>query len=222
MAIRAYQAPSKLKGERLDNVLSRLDDSYSRSTWQKLIRLAHIKVGGQTQRDPAVKFNGGLIEFDPPELMAEAPAIPVIYKDDDVIVLDKPSGLLTHSKGQLNEEWTVADVVAPEVSGEDGNRPGIVHRLDRDTSGLIIVARNPEAKQFLQRQFAKRQVAKTYTALADGVINQDELSLDWPLARHPARPSTWQTSPNGKPARIWRRKAGYRPPSALDSRTTPP
>lgn len=200
MAVRAYQPPAEVKGERLDVVLSQLDSSYSRSSWQKLIKLAHIKIDGNTERDPAAKYGGGLIEFDPPELMSEPPVVPIIYEDEDVIVLDKPAGMLTHAKGQLSEEWTLADVVAPKVKDDDTNRPGIVHRLDRDTSGVIMVAKRAPAKTFLQKQFARRQVEKRYLALVEGVVDKDFLSLDWPLARHPAKPSQWTTSPTGKPA----------------------
>ena len=95
--------------------------------------------------------------------------LPILYEDDDVIVVNKPSGLLTHAKGGLSDEPTVAEIIRPKTSfATDTDRPGIVHRLDRDTSGLLIIAKNPESAAHLQRQFAERTAKKTYIAITDG------------------------------------------------------
>ena len=200
MATRAYKPPKNLVGLRLDSVLSKMDDSYSRSSWQKLIRLACVKVDGRPAVDPSAKYSGGLIEFEPPGFKEDAPEVLVIYQDEDVIVYDKPAGLLTHAKGELPEEWTLADLVRPLVEDDDINRPGIVHRLDRATSGVIIVARNLKAKKMLQKQFSQRRVAKTYQAIVHGKITEDSLTIDLPIARDPKKPKQFTVSSSGKSA----------------------
>ena len=91
--------------------------------------------------------------------------LPVIYEDNDVVVIDKPAGVLTHSKGALNFEATVASFIKDKITDEEltGNRAGIVHRLDRATSGVIIAAKNQAALCWLQKQFSQRKTKKTYT-----------------------------------------------------------
>jgi len=127
--------------------------------------------------------------------------LPILYEDDDVIVVNKPSGLLTHAKGGLSDEPTVAEIIRPKTSfATDTDRPGIVHRLDRDTSGLLIIAKNPESAAHLQRQFAERTAKKTYIAITDGKPKLNAAKIDLPIGRNPSAPSTFRIDPNGKPA----------------------
>lgn len=127
--------------------------------------------------------------------------LPVIYKDENVIVIDKPAGILSHSKGVLNDEFTVADFFKRYTSYNiQSNRPGIVHRLDRDTSGVLVGALNPETARLLQKQFSDRKVHKTYIALIDGIPNDRSAIIDLPIGRNPKKPSQFRVDPNGKPA----------------------
>jgi 23S rRNA pseudouridine1911/1915/1917 synthase len=127
--------------------------------------------------------------------------LPIIYIDDNVIVIDKPSGILAHAKGALNDEFTVAEFFRRYTTYNlDSNRPGIIHRLDRDTSGVMIGARNPETATLLQKQFADRLAKKTYLAILDGIPKLTKANIDLPIERNPASPSSFRVGSNGKHA----------------------
>ena len=128
-------------------------------------------------------------------------SLEIIYIDDNVIVVDKPVGILSHSKGALNDEFTVADFFKRYTTyNADGNRPGIVHRLDRDTSGIIIGARNPETAELLQKQFASRKTIKIYAAVVDGTPKNDTAIIELPIGRNPSHPSMFRVDSKGKSA----------------------
>jgi RluA family pseudouridine synthase len=116
------------------------------------------------------------------------PKIPIIYEDTNVIVLDKPAGLLTISKGDFNPEPTL------EAYGH------IVHRLDRDTSGVIILAKNQQTQSFLQKQFANHTAYKTYYAVVVSHPKLDQAIINVPLARNLKSPTTFQPNPKGREA----------------------
>jgi 23S rRNA pseudouridine1911/1915/1917 synthase len=127
--------------------------------------------------------------------------LPIIYVDDNVIVINKPIGVLSHSKGALNDEFTVADFFARySTYNADTNRPGIVHRLDRDTSGVMIGARNLETATMLQKQFADRKTKKTYMAIVEGIPKSMKAQIDLPIGRNPSAPSTFRVDVKGKAA----------------------
>lgn len=127
--------------------------------------------------------------------------LPVVYQDENIIVINKPIGVLTHSKGALNDEFTVADFFRRFSTYHlETNRPGIVHRLDRDTSGILIGALNDDTAKLLQRQFSDRKTKKIYMAVVDGVLKQPEALIDLPIGRNPKSPSQFRVDPNGKPA----------------------
>ena len=131
----------------------------------------------------------------------DAKTLPIIYIDDNVIVINKPIGVLTHSKGALNDEFTVADFFRKYTTvGLDTNRPGIIHRLDRDTSGVMIGARNEETADLLRKQFAQRTAKKTYVAIVSGQPKNNQAKLDLPIHRNPTAPSTFRVDPKGKNA----------------------
>jgi 23S rRNA pseudouridine1911/1915/1917 synthase len=126
---------------------------------------------------------------------------PVLYEDDDVIVINKPLGVLTHAKGALSDEFSVAEFMRTRTTdGADGNRPGIVHRLDRATSGVMIAAKTPEAKRFLQKQFQDRKAKKTYIALTSGQPKDPVATIKLPIERNPKKPQTFRVGPQGKPS----------------------
>lgn len=126
--------------------------------------------------------------------------IPIIYEDESCVVIDKPVGLLTHSKGAYNPEATVATWLADKYGLTGGNRDGIVHRLDRATSGVMICAKTDESLGWLQKQFSKRNVKKTYIALVEGVLEPEKAIIDMPIQRNPKQPQKFRVGPNGKPS----------------------
>ncbi|MCJ1966256.1 RluA family pseudouridine synthase [Candidatus Nanosynbacter sp. TM7-087] len=193
-------SPTKV---RLDIYLStKFDTTISRSLWQKYIKAGYVSVNNKVATTPKFEVDEtDEIALNLPEKEQADVDLPILYENDDVIVVNKPSGLLTHAKGGLSDEPTVAEIIRPKTSfATDTDRPGIVHRLDRDTSGLLIIAKNPESAAHLQRQFAERTTKKTYIAITDGKPKLNAAKIDLPIGRNPSAPSTFRIDPNGKPA----------------------
>lgn len=193
-------SPTKV---RLDIYLStKFDTTVSRSLWQKYIKAGYVSVNNKVATTPKFEVDEtDEIALNLPEKEQTDVDLPILYEDDDIIVVNKPSGLLTHAKGGLSDEPTVAEIIRPKTSfATDTDRPGIVHRLDRDTSGLLIIAKNPESAAHLQRQFAERTAKKTYIAITDGKPKLNAAKIDLPIGRNPSAPSTFRIDPNGKPA----------------------
>ncbi|HSE61415.1 MAG TPA: RluA family pseudouridine synthase [Candidatus Saccharimonadales bacterium] len=189
--------------ERLDVFLASVLPEYSRSFLQKLCREGQVTVQGTAQ------YKSGAIVQPEQQVIVAVPSLsgvtegnlPILYEDDDVVVMNKPAGVLTHAKGPLSTEFTVGEFMRSRTTdGADGNRPGIVHRLDRDTSGVIIAAKHPEAKRWIQKQFATRKVKKKYIALVTGHPRQPAAVLQLPIERNPKKPQTYRVGSNGKPA----------------------
>lgn len=196
---------------RLDAYLAQYWPEYSRSTWQKYIEAGYVMVNGEVEKS----VKRALGEDD--EVTTNVPSapdhsdktLPVVYQDDNVVVINKPVGVLTHSKGALNDEFTVAEFFRPLTTYHvDTNRPGIVHRLDRDTSGLLIGARNDETASLLGRQFSDRKVKKTYYAVVEGTPKQPEALIDLPIGRNPKEPSSFRVDPSGKAAQTYYKVIG--------------
>ena len=188
---------------RLDNWLAERNPDVSRSTWQKHIKAGHIIVNGEAQLSSKydVSSSDEIVIAIPEDTDFSSETLPIVYIDDNVIVINKPIGVLTHSKGALNDEFTVADFFARySTYHSDTNRPGIVHRLDRDTSGVMIGARNDETARLLQKQFADRKTKKTYIAVVDGVPKEHKATIDLPIDRNPSAPSTFRVDAKGKTA----------------------
>lgn len=192
-----------LTKQRLDIHLSTsFDPSISRSLWQKYIKAGYVSVNNQVVTAPKFEVDEtDEIAVKLPEQEQASAELPILYEDDDVMVVNKPSGLLTHAKGGLSTEPTVAEIIRPKTSfAADTDRPGIVHRLDRDTSGVLIIAKTTEAAAHLQQQFAQRTAKKTYLAVTDGVPKLAAAKIDLPIGRNPSAPSTFRVDPNGKSA----------------------
>jgi 23S rRNA pseudouridine1911/1915/1917 synthase len=192
-------------GQRLDALAAQALPRLSRAFVQKLCANEQILVN-RTPAKPGHKVRAGdiiTINYDESEL-DNIPAIdlPIVYEDDDCLVINKPAGVLTHAQGALNAEATVATFLRNKLaSGMNGDRAGIVHRLDRATSGIIIGAKNTAALSALQKQFAQRKAKKTYIALVEGHPKQSEALIDMPIERNPKAPATFRTGSGGKPAR---------------------
>ena len=188
---------------RLDQYVAQYWPEYSRSVWQKYIEAGYVSVNGEVEASPK-KLLGedDEVTVNVPEATDYSEhTLPVIFENDDVIVINKPSGVLTHSKGAVNEEFTVADFVRERMSEpEDTNRPGIVHRLDRATSGIIIAAKHSSAKHHLQKQFQDRKAKKEYLAITRGIPKHPAAAIDLPIERNPKEPSKFRVGASGKPA----------------------
>lgn len=198
-----YLFEVKPTATRLDKEMARRNPGLSRATIQKYIKAGYVTVNGSvvTKNKADVNQLSQIALALPQKRDTSDDELPIIYLDDNVIVVNKPAGILTHSKGAMNDEFTVADFFRRySTNALETTRPGIVHRLDRDTSGLIIGARNDHAAQLLKKQFSDRTVHKSYVAIVDGVPKLDNALIDLPIARNPSAPSTFRVDPRGKSA----------------------
>jgi 23S rRNA pseudouridine1911/1915/1917 synthase len=197
-------------GERLDVVVARRVAELTRSRVRRLIDAGHVTVNGRPRVKAGVALEQGqrvTVALPPPEpssLEAEAIPLRIVFEDADVLVVDKPPGLAVHpSPGHTHH--TLANAVlahCPNLSGIGGEgRPGIVHRLDKDTSGLIIVAKNDAAHLSLARQLKERHVEKTYVALVEGRVDPPEGVIDAPVGRHPVHRKKQAVVERGRAAR---------------------
>lgn len=185
-------------------VASQIEDA-SRSFVSTLCDQGKVSINGTTIYKTSTKVHGGdKVEVDYEALTAlDIPEInlDVLYEDDDCLVVVKPEGILTHSKGAFNPEATVSTFIRSRTTGMNDNRGGIVHRLDRVTSGLLICAKNEASLDWLQKQFADRKVQKTYMAVVSGIPEQPEAIIEMPIERNPKKPQTFRVGPNGKKAK---------------------
>ena len=181
-------APEKVEKIRLDTMMVGIYKSYNRSTLQKFIKNGFVKVDGEKVIKPNALFEEGVkIDLEIPDEMKNADVKPeVIYEDENVLVLDKPAGLLSMAKGGYCPEKTLEDFGL------------LVHRLDRDTSGVVILAKDPKTQTFLRRQFQDRKAHKTYYAVLTGVPKLAEARLNLPIMRDLKHPTTFRVDPRGK------------------------
>lgn len=198
-----YLMTKHVKKIRLDQEVVQRYPEFSRSTVQKYIKSGYVTINGNvaTTSKQEVTENDDIALVPPVRTDTSEKELPILYLDDNVIVVNKPAGVLTHSKGALNDEFTVADFFRRYTTNAlDSSRPGIVHRLDRDTSGVIIGARNDETALLLKKQFAERTTKKQYAAVIDGVPKLEKALIDLPIGRNPSVPSTFRVDVKGKPA----------------------
>ncbi len=189
---------------RLDKYVVDQIPEISRAFAAKLVERGKVTVNGETQSKPGYRLKAAdkvKIDFDP-QAESQGPklTLPVIYEDKACVVINKPVGVLTHSKGEFNPEPTVATWLEPKLVGMSGERSGIVHRLDRATSGVMITAKTPEALSWLQKQFSDRKAKKTYLAIVKGVPANPEAIIDMPIERNPRKPQTFRVGNRGKSA----------------------
>jgi 23S rRNA pseudouridine1911/1915/1917 synthase len=200
-----FTIPVELAGLRLDQALARLLPDESRTRLARLIDEGHVTVDGASAA-PRLKLKSGeAVEVSlvprPDELAHQPQAIglAVVHEDADVLVVDKPAGLVVHP-GSGNWEGTLLNALLHHAPGASRlPRGGIVHRLDKDTSGLLVVAKTEAAQQSLVRQLQARTVKRTYLAVARGRIARDG-TVDAPIGRHPVQRTKMAVVEAGKPA----------------------
>ena len=190
--IRTFHAEAGHDGLRLDHFLAAVIPDISRSQLQRLIREGRVRAEG-LQIKPGAIVHEGLavaVEIPPPapsSIAAEEIPLTVLHDDEDLIVIDKPAGMVVHP-GAGHQQGTLVNALlhhVDDLSGIGGEeRPGIVHRLDRGTSGLMVVAKNDAAHRELSRQFQEREVQKTYLALVWGQVVAGR-KIDLPIGRDP-------------------------------------
>lgn len=181
-------------GERIDKFIADNSEGISRSYAAKLCADRRVLVEGKNA-DKKYKLKGGeMIEIDVPEpetveVLPENIPLDIVYEDDDLIVVNKPQGMVVHPAAG-NESGTLVNALmyhcGDSLSAINGViRPGIVHRIDKDTSGLLVAAKNNEAHLFLSAQLKERKAVRKYIALVNGNIKEDRGTINKPIARHP-------------------------------------
>jgi 23S rRNA pseudouridine1911/1915/1917 synthase len=204
------EVPAGAAGSRVDRFMADAS-GLSRSHVQRLISEGRLTSGDRVLRARDVVAAGDRLELDVPEpraddVLPEAIPLHVVYQDDDVLVIDKPAGLVTHpapghASGTLVNALLALDADAGGLGTLAGvTRPGIVHRLDRDTSGLLVVARNDVAQASLQAQLKARRVRKTYLALVAGSVAAELGRIEKPIGRDPRNRLRMAVVADGRPA----------------------
>ena len=197
------------KGKRLDSYISDNMDKISRSFAQKLIENQKVTINGKNEKASYKVCVGDKVQVDVPEaqdtkLKAQDIPVEVVYEDKDIIVVNKPKGMVVHPANG-NPDGTLVNAILAmckdSLSGIGGEiRPGIVHRLDKDTSGLLIIAKNDEAHVKMSKQIQDRLVTKKYIALVKGVVKDDEATIDMPIARSKVDRKKMAVDKDGKQA----------------------
>ena len=198
------------EGKRLDSFLAEVTPDMSRSKIQNLIKSGAVKINDEIKKSSYSLKDGDKIEFefsDDKEIKIEPQNIPlsIIYEDENMLVVNKPSGMLTHP-ATLERENTLVNALLykygeglSDINGEF--RRGILHRLDRNTSGLLMIAKNNKAHEFLANQIKEHKLTKKYRAIAKGVIKDDEFEINSPIGRNPNQPHKMAIREDGKPSK---------------------
>lgn len=194
---------------RLDKVVSNLEQNISREAIQRMVKTGKILVNGKQEKASYKTTVGDVITLEeeiPEEIELKPQEMPldIIYEDEDMLVINKEKGIVVHP-GNGNPDGTLANAVMAKckgsLSGIGGKiRPGIVHRIDKDTSGLIIVAKNDTAHIALSKQIQDRKVKKTYIALVRGVIKENEATINMPIGRSSKDRKKMAVTKDGKEA----------------------
>jgi len=196
------------EGKRLDVYIAAAEPELSRSQVKRLIAENRVDVAGRTA-EPSTRVHAGAVikvtlpDTTEPSLDAEPLTVPLLHSDPDVLVVNKPAGLVVHPAAGRPDRTLVNQLISrfPDLLNVgDPLRPGIVHRLDKDTSGVMVVAHSPAAHAHLVAQFAARAVAKTYLTLVEGSPAVERGVIDAPVGRHPKRRTAMSVVRDGKPA----------------------
>ena len=207
--MKEYIVSQEEKGKRLDTYITSVDTDITRTSAQRLIEDGNILVNGKNAKvSYKIQENDKIsVEIPEPkqiELKAQNIPIEIIYEDSDIIVVNKPKGMVVHPANG-NPDGTLVNVIMAickdSLSGIGGEiRPGIVHRIDKDTSGLLIVAKNDNAHVKMSEQIKNHEVKKTYIALVRGVFKENEATIDMPIGRSTSDRKKMAVNKNGKNA----------------------
>jgi 23S rRNA pseudouridine1911/1915/1917 synthase len=195
------------EGRRLDLFLAALEGRFSRAEVQRQIRDGRAVINARTIRQPSYRLRvDDQVEWRPEAAQALHPnplSIRVIHEDEDIVVLDKPAGLVVHpGAGTRGATTLVEGLLATRYlpPSDDPVRPGIVHRIDKETTGVLVVAKTPRALDALKRQFADRTVEKQYLAWVSGALDEHEGRIEAPVGRDPRSPRRMTVLAAGRPA----------------------
>jgi 23S rRNA pseudouridine1911/1915/1917 synthase len=182
------RVPESAAGERLDRYLASLPDIGSRGVAERLLAAGTVRVDGRELAKSYKLVGGEEVEFEPPErrqdaLEAEPMDLRIAYEDEHLVVVDKPAGLVVHPAPGHATGTLVHGLLARDIAGGDADRPGIVHRLDRDTSGLLVVARTEESHRRLQSLVRRRALERRYLALVVGRPRSRRGTIEAPIGR---------------------------------------
>ena len=207
--MKEYIVSQEEKGKRLDTYIPSVDTDITRTSAQRLIEDGNILVNGKNAKvSYKIQENDKIsVEIPEPkqiELKAQNIPIEIIYEDSDIIVVNKPKGMVVHPANG-NPDGTLVNAIMAickdSLSGIGGKiRPGIVHRIDKDTSGLLIVAKNDNAHVKMSEQIKNHEVKKTYIALVRGVFKENEATIDMPIGRSTSDRKKMAVNKNGKNA----------------------
>jgi len=207
--MKEYIVSQEEKGKRLDTYIPSVDTDITRTSAQRLIEDGNILVNGKNAKvsykiQENDKISVKIPEPKQIELKAQNIPIEIIYEDSDIIVVNKPKGMVVHPANG-NPDGTLVNAIMAickdSLSGIGGEiRPGIVHRIDKDTSGLLIVAKNDNAHVKMSEQIKNHEVKKTYIALVRGVFKENEATIDMPIGRSTSDRKKMAVNKNGKNA----------------------
>ena len=197
------------EGKRLDNYLSEITPDFSRSKIQNFIKSGSVKINNLNKKSSYILKYGDKIDFEIPEqenllLKPQDIKLDIIYEDENMLVINKPSGILTHPTAIERENTLVNALLykyGENLSSINGDfRRGILHRLDRNTSGLLMIAKNNLAHEFLANQIKEHLITKKYRAIVKGVLEKEEFIIDEPIGRNPNQPHKMTVRADGKPS----------------------
>jgi 23S rRNA pseudouridine1911/1915/1917 synthase len=212
---------SSYEGERIDKALSLVEPSFSRENFIELIKDGEVTIAGKKVK-PSYRIEGDEVarvhfkKKNPSGLSPYYFPLDVVYEDSDILVIDKPSGLVVHPGNGHHEDTLVNALIARGAklsSGGDSDRPGIVHRIDKDTSGLLLVAKNDEAQKGIAEQLSDHSMHREYCALVDGEIQENEGKIIGAIGRDPSDRIKMAIVEGGKSAvthfKVLKRYRGY-------------
>ena len=194
-------------GERLDVFVASELPEFSRNFVQQLIADGNVLVDGMAHKRTFKVQPGQIVEIrvpapTPHDIQPQELPLDIVYEDSDIAVIDKPAGMVVHPAAG-HPDGTLVNALLyryPEVAINGTNRPGIVHRLDKDTSGLIVIARTPAGQKLLLEQWADGSVQKGYKALVHGIVEENDATIDAPIARDPTDRQRMAVLASGKPS----------------------
>lgn len=198
------------ENKRLDSYLSEITPDLSRSKIQNFIKSGNVKINDSIKKPSYILKENDKIDFEIPEeekleIKPQNIPIEIVYEDNNILVVNKPSGMLTHPT-TIERDNTLVNALLhkfnnnlSDINGEF--RRGILHRLDRNTSGLLMIAKNNKAHEFLAEQIKNHTITKKYRAVVKGVIKENEFEINSPIGRNPNQPHKMMTRVDGKPSR---------------------